>query len=284
MSNSGISDIYPVLVAASVDMVDEGAYALPLMVNRDVESQIASFGKSIVVPIAPSFNAQTYTPGSTITPSGVIQESVTLELNKSKSVVISLSDSELSLPAIKLQESYFAPMIEGLLKQVNEDIASELATATTKDTITISGEIDYSDLISAKEALDGQRAAGRDRYVVLPSDWYNGLLEDSSFKSQTMAADQGVITNGVLGTRLGFGIAMNHALSTSGFAFQKGAVAFAARVYAQSVPGVMYSVFNYKGIPIRCAMWGSSLSLNIQVDILYGVELVKGGRTVKFSK
>lgn len=67
-------------------------------------------------------------------------------------------------------------------------------------------------------------------------------------------------------------------------AFTPGAVAFAARAYqAANKPGVNSSVINVGGLPIRISTWtnSSTLDLNVQYDILYGMTMVQPKRCVR---
>ena len=64
-------------------------------------------------------------------------------------------------------------------------------------------------------------------------------------------------------------------------AFTPDSFALAARPYAllPDKAGVMGTVINYQGIPIRISVFhDGSLSLSVQYDILYGVSIIDNKR------
>lgn len=67
-------------------------------------------------------------------------------------------------------------------------------------------------------------------------------------------------------------------------AFVPGALAFAARGYASvQKPGAMSTIVNVQGLPVRITTWtdSSTLNLNVQYDILYGMTMVNPKRIVR---
>jgi hypothetical protein len=67
-------------------------------------------------------------------------------------------------------------------------------------------------------------------------------------------------------------------------AFVPGAMAFAARAYATAnKPGAMSTIVNVQGLPIRISTWtdSSTLNLNVQYDILYGMSMINNKRMVR---
>lgn len=66
--------------------------------------------------------------------------------------------------------------------------------------------------------------------------------------------------------------------------FTPDAVAFAARAYKE-LPmgaGVKHAIYNFFGLPIRISIWhDGKLGINVQYDILYGVELVRQERAAR---
>lgn len=71
--------------------------------------------------------------------------------------------------------------------------------------------------------------------------------------------------------------------SRSMLAMVPGCAAFAARSYAALPVGVMSAVYNFLGLPIRIVVWvdSSTLNVNVQYDILYGVKMVNDERVCR---
>src|SRR5678816_3079048 len=103
MANTNMSYLYPECWAAGFDALDVGQYNLQNFVSRGVENKLANAGDTVNVPITPDFGeASDWTPGDTITPSGVTQTQIAVSLNKSKQMVKGFTDTELSLSAYDL--------------------------------------------------------------------------------------------------------------------------------------------------------------------------------------
>ncbi len=286
MSNTGITDLIPTYFANGFDEMDAGEYSLPLDVSRKFESKVGNNGDTVTVPLIPEFEAKDYTPGSDITKNNVTQETVDLVLNKSKNVTFDLTDKELSLTLYELRETYAKPAMEALLAQVNTDIITVMAAASVNSAVTFSDKIAASEIRSAKKSLDAKKV-GSGRKCILPSDYANDLLEDSEFKSLDNLATPEMLANGTISKRYGFDIKMNHAMSTAGYAFHPGAVAFAARPYKlpDAGTGAKAAIGKYKGIPVRIVIkYTDELVLQCQFDILYGAKLIKGSRIVQITE
>ena len=71
--------------------------------------------------------------------------------------------------------------------------------------------------------------------------------------------------------------------SRSALAFVPSAVAFAARAYAPlPIKDIMTTIENVNGLPVRISTWhNGNLGINVQFDILYGVEMINSNRVTK---
>jgi hypothetical protein len=96
-------------------------------------------------------------------------------------------------------------------------------------------------------------------------------------------------TTGITFTPATDAIALDDAVITftptqSLLGFVPGALALAVRPYATiQKPGAMSSIVNVQGLPIRISTWtdSSTLNLNVQYDILYGMKMVNEKRVVR---
>jgi hypothetical protein len=112
-----------------------------------------------------------------------------------------------------------------------------------------------------------------------PTGWY-------TVTATTLTAGD---TTGISFTPATNAIALDNAVITftptqSLLAFVPGALAFAARAYAVAPkPGALTSVVSVQGLPIRITTWtdSSTLNLNVQYDILYGLTMVNPNRVVR---
>ena len=287
MANVDIDKLFPALIAG-FDRFDSGQYSLPFNVSRNFESLVANEGSKVTVPLAPSFSAISWTPGAVATAATITQLTTDITLNKSYAWRGVLTDKELSLTPLALQEVYTIPALESILAVVNADILSAMGAATLATISVATTGITAANVRSAKKVLDSAKA-GDDgsRVVCFNTDWANDLLGSEEFKSLTGLGTPEQLSKGILAQRYGFNFIANHAAATNaGYAFHPSGVALAARVYETppAAMGVISEVVQYKGIPIRMtAMYSNTRAWDIQFDILYGTSVIATTRIAKFT-
>lgn len=79
--------------------------------------------------------------------------------------------------------------------------------------------------------------------------------------------------------------AITFTATRSALALVPGAAAFAARAYASLPVGILSSVINVAGVPVRVSVWAdsSTMNLNVQYDVLFGVKMVNPLRVVRID-
>jgi hypothetical protein len=211
MSNTNLSYLYPEFWASGFDSLDIGSYGLQNQVNRDVETAIAKAGDTVNVPISPDFgDAASWTPGSTITPSGTTQTMATVTLDQSKQQARGFTDAELSLSQYNLIESYATPMAKSILRAVNASIYGEMIKSPYY--VDATAGVAGSHVADAETALSNNEVGYIGRKFVCSPSVMGALRKDSAFYSNAISNDD-MIQSGILAKRYGFDISENNIIS-----------------------------------------------------------------------
>lgn len=249
MSNTAMSALYPEFWAASFDELDVGQYNLQNKVSRDVESLVAKAGDTVNVPLTPDLDtAEDWTPGTTITATGITQETVQVILNKSKRKTIALTQTELSLSPYDLIMTYGVPLAKTIMKAVNLDLYLELMK-TDQFVDAISG-LDEDDVVDAKTNLSSNEVQIDGRNLVSGVDDMGTMLKLDAFQHVDVSGTDQAMKEGRLIRKFGFDMYENNIISTYTPADVAGAVNNGAN-YAAGTTTMIVNGFNDDANPIR---------------------------------
>lgn len=190
-----------------------GFTVLPRLVNTDYSNEARQKGNTIDVPVPGAVTAVDVTPGAT--PPANTDSSwstVQVPLDKWKEAPFYLTDKEEG----QILTSEFLPLqageaVKSLGQAVNADIFGcykgiygYVGTAGTTPFATSGGVGDISAATSARKVLNAQFAPLANRSLVLDVDAGANALGLPQFANAAAAADNKVITEGVIGRKLGF--------------------------------------------------------------------------------
>lgn len=210
-SNTNMDLLYPEFWAASFDELDMGEYGFQNLVSRDVEPLVANFGTKVNVPIQPDMDAETWTPGDSISADDIAQTEVEVSLDKSYKKTISLNGTELTKSAYDLVETYGVPMAKSIMKAVNEQIYLELLSST--EFLDATGGIDEDDVIDAGAALTANDVSMADRAFIGSPDVIAALQKQDAFQYVDRTGTDDVMRSGRLMRRMGFDFYVNNSIS-----------------------------------------------------------------------
>ena len=249
MPNTGMSYLYPEFWAAGFDALDVGQYNLQNFVSRGVENAVANAGDTVNVPITPDFGeASDWTPGGTITPTAVTQTQAQVVLNKSKQIVKAFNDSELSMSAYNLIESYATPMAKSILQAVNKDLYLELMK--TSYFVDATAGISEDSVADAGTMLSENEVGPVDRRLVGSPGMIGALRKIDVFRDVDTNGTNSIIRDGRITRQYGFDIYENNIISKHTPADLVGAVDEAANLAAGST-SMAVDGFNDDATPIR---------------------------------
>lgn len=250
MANTNIAALYPEFWFQSFDALDEGVYEFQNQVSRDTESLLAKAGDTVNVPLTPDMGeADDWTPGSAITPTGITQLTAAVVLNQSKKKTIGLTGKELSLTPYDLIEKYGVPMAKTIIRAVNQSIYLE--ALKTNQIIDATGGIDEDDIIDAKTLLDNNEVAKGGRVMVCSADDIGTLLKKDAFQYANNSGDGGKAMNeGLLIRKFGFSLSENSIIEKYTPADLTGAVNLLAG-YAAGSTSMLVDGFADAANPVR---------------------------------
>lgn len=248
MANTNMDLLYPEFWATSFDMLDMGEYQLQNLVSRSVENQIANQGTKVNVPLTPDFTAADWTPGNTITPTDISQEEIEVELDTSKSSVITLNGTELTKSGYDLISSYGVSMARAILASVNEEIYKEMIKSTSF--IDATAGIDEDDVVDAGSTLSNSRVSRMDRKFVGSPDVIGALKKIDAFQKVNESGTSDIMRDGIIMRRMGFDFFENNAISKYTPADLAGAINNVAG-YAVGATTVAVDGFDDDATPIR---------------------------------
>lgn len=250
MSNTGMDYLYPEFWAAGFDALDVGEYNLQNFLSRDVESAVANYGDTVNVPIAPDFGvAPSWTPGGTITPSGITQTQAQVTLSNSKAQVRGFNDAELSLSKYNLIESYATPMAKSILQAVNKDIYLEMMK--TSYFVDATSGISEDFVADAETKLSENEVGYINRRLVGSPGMIGALRKIDVFRDYDTNNTENIIRDGRIVRQYGFDIYENNIISKYTPADLTGAVNNTGTAYAAGTVTIAVDGFNDDANPIR---------------------------------
>src|SRR6056297_1071727 len=249
MANTNMDLLYPEFWAASFDELDIGEYGFQNLVSRDVEPLVANFGTKVNVPIQPDMDAETWTPGSTITADDIAQTEVEVSLDKSYKKTINLNGTEMTKSAYDLVQTYGVPMAKSIMKSVNEVIYQELLSST--NFLDATAGIDEDDIIDAGATLTAADVSMMNRVIVASPDVMAALQKQDAFQYVNYSGQSDVMNDGRLMRRMGFDFYVNNAIAKYTPADVAGAINNAGTAYAAGDTTVVVDAFDDDANPIR---------------------------------
>jgi len=266
MSNTNMDVLYPEFWAASFDALDIGEYGLPALVSRDVEPLIANSGDTVNVPITPDLGtADDWTPGDTISGTGITQQTVPVTLDKSKKKTITLNGAELSKSPYDLIQMYGVPLAKTILKAVNLDLY--LTLLKTDNFVDARAGVSEDFIVDAGVKLDENEADPNSRRLVMSPGMMGALLKLDAFQHADASGDPNAQRDLALIRKFGFdmhknsGIAkytpadLTGAVNNKGTAYAAGAVSIAVDGFDDDAnpirPGDMFTLSGESGTPLH---------------------------------
>lgn len=249
MANTNMSYLYPEFWAAGFDALDVGQYNLQNFVSRGVENKLANAGDTVNVPITPDFGeASDWTPGDTITPSGVTQTQIAVSLNKSKQMVKGFTDTELSLSAYDLIQNYATPMAKSILQAVNKDLYLELLK--TPHFIDATAGLTEDSIADAATKLSENEVGLIDRRLVASPGMVGAMRKIDVFRDVDTNGTDSIIKDGRITRQYGFDIYENNIISKYTPADVAGAIVHATEFPAGATT-IVVDAFDDDANPIR---------------------------------
>lgn len=203
------SDIIPYLSVVGLE-VFRNAAVMPMLVNSDYGAEAASKGNPINVNIAPPVTVRDRVASSTpLNAADLEGETVPVPLDYWKEASFKLTDKEKA----ELQTGFFPAVARNAVIALAEYVNGVLL-GLYKQVPTYGGvpgttpfggsPATTADASAARKRLTVQKALMSNRRLVLDPDATENANQVTAFQDTSASADSGVITEGMLGRKLGF--------------------------------------------------------------------------------
>lgn len=249
MANTNMDALYPEFWAAAFDELNVGEYGMQNRVSRRYESQLGQSGDRVNVPISVDFgDADSWTPGDSITASNIAQTTAQVILDKSIKKTINLTGKELSLTPYDLIQSYGSGMAKSLISTVNK----ELYKTALGSTYFVDARAGISEdfIADAGTKLSNNEISMMDRVFEGSPDILGACMKLDAFQHVGTTGSSDVMRDGKIARRFGFDFYQNNAFAKYTPADLTGAVnntgGYAAGATTMTVNG-----FNDDSNPIR---------------------------------
>jgi len=212
MANTNMDALYPEFWAAAFDELNVGEYGMQNRVSRRYESQLGQSGDTVNVPISVDFgDADSWTPGDSITASNIAQTTAQVILDKSIRKTINLTGKELSLTPYDLIQSYGSGMAKSLFSTVNKEIYKTALGSTYF--VDARAGISENFIADAGTKLSNNEISMMDRIFEGSPDILGACMKLDAFQHVDTTGSSDVMRDGKIARRFGFDFYQNNAFA-----------------------------------------------------------------------
>lgn len=182
---------------------------MPRLVNSDYSAQAAEQGETITIPIPSAIAAQDVTPANTPpSTADIAPTSATISLDQWVEAPFYLDDNDLKKVMNGTMPMMASEAIKSLSDRVNSDLLSNYASffgATgTAGTTPFGSGVEIASAAELRKVLGQQLAPTSDRRAVLDPIADAAATQLRAFNDTSYSNDSSVITEGLLGRKMGF--------------------------------------------------------------------------------
>lgn len=212
MPNTNMDALYPEFWAAAFDELNVGEYGMQNRVSRRYESQLGQSGDTVNVPISVDFgDADSWTPGDSITASNIAQTTAQVILDKSIKKTINLTGKELSLTPYDLIQSYGSGMAKSLISTVNKELYKTALGSTYF--VDARAGISAGFIADAGTKLSNNEISMMDRIFEGSPDILGACMKLDAFQHVSTTGSSDVMRDGKIARRFGFDFYQNNAFA-----------------------------------------------------------------------
>ncbi|MEM7344591.1 MAG: P22 phage major capsid protein family protein [Chloroflexota bacterium] len=271
--------VIPTIIAAET----LGALASNMMllgiVNRDYDTELASYGDRVTVGVRGALSANDKTAGSNVTIQDPTTTGKTVILDKHKEVTWGEEDIAIMQSRPSLMSDYAEDAALALLEQIEADIAALYSGFA--QTIDATSAFNKSKFKEAQRLMNAAKVPLANRWAVLHEDAY----ADATDITELVHADyQGpaafeAVQNGLLGRLNGFNVVLDQnvavaATECKNLFMHRNAAALVTRPMRQTdrqnVEQVVMSEHNI-ALRVTSSYNADALAEQMTIDVLYGV-------------
>lgn len=202
-----ITNFIPEVWSAAILEALRAKLVFPSLCNRDYEGDIREAGDTVHITGYDDVTVRKYVRGQAITVDDVNdKEAAVLEINQSDYFAFKVNDLDKAQAKADMTGKFTNSAAYNMMKNVETYISNLMDTAvdTPAKTVSVDTPADaYLAVVEAGRKLDVQNVPDESRWLVVSSDFYALLLQDSRFIEGTEAGHN-TLLNGVVGQVRGF--------------------------------------------------------------------------------
>lgn len=306
MAITNVSNFWETLVMAANKVSATPKYTNALLdcVFTGLEPEMGKAVGQTITIITPTVDTSTVTDigSGSISLTDLANGSVTLSLATKMSTSFAIKSFDQVRTSAQLEEFFIGPRLESLLRKVDADLWSGVASGFASPNGTVpgtGGKFTRAQLATAKSKLDAQGAPTDDTdnmFLICHSDVYNNTAADTTFSQQYFvgdAASQAALQRGILVPALGATLKKDQQAPLASSVYTN----LLMHRYAY---GVRYAiepkladdnflketiVFPKPGMPVKIQMWNDPVAQGITVHLscVYGKAVTRSAFGVLLS-
>ncbi len=265
--------------------------SMGLLVNRNFESQLATQGDTVNVPIPPVAAANNIAESGQVQTQANNLGNAQIVLNKHVESSFSLNDVVRVLATPNLLRAYMEPAMIAIAEQVESDLLNLYPLFTANTAVGGASAIDEARIDNAETALFTAKVpANEPKYLMVSGAAYGRLRQIGRFSENlTYGSGLPIQTGQVLQVK-GFNVFRSQLVPKVGgnnynLAFARNAIGLATRRLPQPLPGTgaiaEYAEMGNFGMRVTMSYNPQTLAQQFTVDILYGVAVLRANHAVQ---
>lgn len=285
-----LDDSIPTIVAAEALGYLKANCVLSRLVNRDYDSDIASYGDTVDIPYGGTATVQDKAAGTAVTLQQLADAKYTVTLNKHKEVTFLIEDIGKAMARPNWIQRYLTDHMALVAEAIDADLAALYSGfAQTIDATSGLGEDDFR---NARRLLNAAKVPQGNRVAVLHEDAEYEALGIERLVNRDYAESLGrMAADSFVNKFMGFDVFLDQniavATSAKNLFFHRDAIVLATRPLppAPAGTGVLQTVMDEDGMGLRVTISYSADYLGVQVtiDVLYGVAELRDNHGVVVS-
>lgn len=215
MANT-LDDLMPKILARGLTRL-RNRLVMPSAINRDYSSDAARRGSTIDVPVPPTVSSRAVSPGVTpVAADGITETTVPIALDQWYEAPIAFTDKDRLETIDESVVMAIDAAVDALAEQVNssifglyEEVYEYVGTAATTPFAS-----NYALATEARKILNTNKAPLALRRMIIDPDAEEKATNLSTFADSSFSGDNGVITEGDIGRKVGFDWIMDQQVPT----------------------------------------------------------------------
>lgn len=287
---TAVDDALATIIAAQALGYLKSNTVLARLVARDWDSDVASYGHAVKIPVRGTVSANAKAADTAITLNAPTDTSFTVTLDQHWEVSFIIED----VARLQARPDYLTGYIEDGIAKLAEKIDGDIAALYSglSQTIDATAGLSESHFRQARKLLNTAKAPLANRVAVLHEDAEYEMLGIEKVVNRDYAEALGQAANAAMvGRFMGFDVFMDQNIKTStsqkNLFMHRNALVLVTRPLdtAPQGMGVVQRVMDEDGIGLRVTLSynASQLGVQVTIDVLYGVAELRDNHGVVVS-